>query len=222
MALIIALLGGESSGKSSLATALSQHLNQQGVPTVAVPEHLRHWCAHMGRAPHQHEQAALAAQQSQDIANACQPGVRVVVADTTALMVATYSALYFDDPSLYPAALAQARHYAVHLLMGLDLPWVPDGLFRDSPAVREATDTRLRHVLQAAQIPFHTLYGQGSTRLQNALRVLRPWLNLPSQDPTTPPTAWFGHCETCSDPVCEHRLFTDLLKAGGRGLTGTP
>ncbi|MEY4979387.1 MAG: hypothetical protein RLZZ352_1657 [Pseudomonadota bacterium] len=218
MALTIALLGGESSGKSSLATALGQHLNQVGIPTVVVPEHLRHWCARMGRAPHQHEQAALAAQQNQDIASACQPGVRVVVADTTALMVATYSELYFKDHSLYPAALAQQQGYDLHLLMGLDLPWVPDGLFRDSPALREATDTALRRTLQSAHIPFQTVYGQGDTRLQNALRSIGPRLGqtlLPPDDSlSTGRVTW--HCETCSDPVCEHRLFTNLLTTRAR------
>ena len=143
-----------------------------------------------------------------------QPGVRVVVADTTALMVAAYSELYFNDRSLYPAALAQQRRYSLTLLMGLDLPWVADGLFRDSPAMREATDAALRRELQAAGIGFQTVYGQGDARLQQALRAIGPLLGQPlvPQDPSLSEGRVAWNCEKCSDPVCEHRLFTALLK----------
>jgi len=213
--LTITLLGGESTGKSTLAQALQRHLNDTlGISTVRVPEHLRSWCETMGRAPQSHEQAEQAQAQTRLIDQAsAQPGVRVVVADTTALMVAAYSDLYFNDRSLYPAALAQQQRYSLSLLMGLDLPWVPDGLFRDSPAVREATDTALRRELHAAGIPFQTVYGQGDARLQQALRAMGPVLGQPLVAPdrslSEGRVAW--NCEKCSDPACEHRLFSQLI-----------
>ena len=216
MVLTITLLGGESTGKSTLAQALQRHLNDTlGISTVRVPEHLRTWCETMGRAPHRHEQAERAQEQARLIGQAsAQPGVRVVVADTTALMVAAYSDLYFNDRSLYPAALAQQRRYSLSLLMGLDLPWVPDGLFRDSPAVREATDAVLRRELQVAGIAFQTIYGEGDARLQQTLRAVERVLGQPLVAPDRSlmeaRVAW--NCEKCSDPACEHRLFTQLLQ----------
>ena len=215
MVLTITLLGGESTGKSTLAQALQRHLNDTlGIAAVRVPEHLRSWCETMGRAPQSHEQAERAQAQTRLIDQAsAQPGVRVVVADTTALMVAAYSELYFNDRSLYPAALAQQQRYSLSLLMGLDLPWVADGLFRDSPAVREATDTVLRRELHAAGIPFQTVYGQGDARLQQALRAIGPVLGQPLVAPdrslSEGRVAW--NCEKCSDPACEHRLFSQLI-----------
>ena len=45
-ALIISILGAESTGKTTLAAALAARLSSQGVPRVAwVPELLREWCA---------------------------------------------------------------------------------------------------------------------------------------------------------------------------------
>jgi nicotinamide riboside kinase len=62
VATTITLLGGESTGKSALGQALQQHLNEVlHIPTVLVPEQLRHWCETMGRAPQAQEQAARAA-----------------------------------------------------------------------------------------------------------------------------------------------------------------
>lgn len=215
MALTVTLLGGESSGKTTLAQALQPLLLAQGLSCVLVPEQLRTWCEQQGRAPLAHEQAERAQAQSQTIASAAlAPATQVVLADTTALVIAAYSELYFEDRSLWPGAIEQQRRYGLSLLMGLDLPWVPDGLFRDGPAVRAATDAVLRRELQAAGTPFQTLYGPLALRVQQALRAIGSALKRPL---TPQDAAWEQgrrpwNCEKCSDPDCEHRLFTQLLQ----------
>ena len=215
MAFVVTLLGGESTGKTSLAHALCEHLRAQGLATAQVPEHLRHWCEQRGRAPHAHEQAALAHEQARltdDVAS--RHGVDIVIADTAPLMIAAYSELYFNDRSLWAEALAWQRRADLALLMGLDLPWVSDGLFRDSPAVRDATDAAIRRELQAAGLAFQTIHGHGRERTGQALRALGRRigrdLTHTEQALTAGRRAW--NCEKCSDPDCEHRLFTDLLK----------
>ena len=215
MALTVTLLGGESSGKTTLAQALQPALQAQGITSTLVPELLRTWCERHGRAPQAHEQTERAQAQSLAIASAAQDAkAQVVLADTTALVIAAYSELYFEDRSLWPHAIEQQRRYCLTLLMGLDLPWVPDGLFRDGPALRAATDAVLRRELQAAGVPFQTLYGPLELRVQQALRAIGSAL----QRPLTPQSAAWEqgrrpwNCEKCSDPDCEHRLFTQLLQ----------
>lgn len=217
---VICLLGGESTGKSTLAQALQHRLERaHGLRVLLVPEYLRTWCEEKGRAPKRDEQAAIANEQSRRIREAAQqPGVDMVIADTSALMVAVYSALYFADVSLIPNASAEQSRCALNLLMGLDLPWTPDGLFRDSPTIRDATDTLLRRELDAARLPYQTIYGQQDARLQQALRAVGRWLGrdlLPvDQALTEGRTPW--HCDNCSDPDCERRLFTGLVGARRR------
>jgi HTH-type transcriptional repressor of NAD biosynthesis genes len=212
--LTVSLLGGESSGKSTLARQLHAALQAQGIDCALVPEHLRAWCEAAGRAPQAHEQAAIAAEQTRLIEAA---RAEVVIADTTALMVAAYSELYFNDRSLWPEALAAQRRLGLTWLMGLDLPWVSDGFLRDSPAVREATDTVLRRELQGAGIGFQTVYGQGTQRLRAALRALGAALGreLLPDDPLLREGSGRWQCEACGDPDCEHRLFSALLARRG-------
>lgn len=213
---VVCLLGGESTGKSTLAQALQHRLERaHGLRVAHVPEYLRTWCEESGRAPRVDEQAAVAAEQSRRIHEAAQqPGIDLVIADTSALMVAVYSELYFADAGLLPSASAEQSRYALNLLMGLDLPWTPDGLFRDSPAVRDATDTALRRALQSANLPFQTVYGQGDARLQQTLRALERVLGQPLVPPdrslSEGRVAW--NCEKCSDPACERRLFSQLIQ----------
>lgn len=215
----VCVLGGESSGKTTLSIALHHVLtHSHGLRVLLVPEYLRGWCSTQQRAPRAHEQAAIANEQSRRIKEArSTPGTHLVIADTSALTIATYSALYFADQGLLPNALNAQSAFDITLLMGLDLPWQPDGLLRDGSAYRSEADTLLRREMQGRGIPFQTVYGSGEQRLQNTLRALTPLLApLLGQAPVAT-DAWRTEgrpgwqCEACSDPDCEHRLFSRLL-----------
>ena len=217
---VVCLLGGESSGKTTLANTLQEWLaTHHGLCVALVPEYLRSWCEGHQRAPLAHEQAAIAARQSLMINTAAaSPGIQLVISDTSALTIAAYSELYFSDHSVWPFALQTQRSCDATLLMGLDLPWKNDGLFRDSPTARAAIDALLRRELQGTDLAFQTVYGTHEQRLHNALRALSPILTpLLGQAPvitkemqTAGRPGWV--CEACSDPECEHRMFTSLLK----------
>ena len=131
-------------------------------------------------------------------------------------MVAIYSAMLFEDGTLYRFALAHQREYHVTLLTGLDLPWVADGLQRDGPHVREPVDALVREALARANVHFRTVYGRGDERLANALAAIAPLvpgLPLPGGDgPGASSRPWVWTCDKCSDPECEHRLFTSLAE----------
>ncbi|MBI5275737.1 MAG: ATP-binding protein [Burkholderiales bacterium] len=200
----VCLLGAESTGKSTLAHALAGHFNAQGRTAVVVGEVLREWCAREGRTPRPEEQLPIAQEQEARVAAAAL-AADVVIADTSALMVAIYSAMLFADGTLYQFALAQQRLYDATLVTGLDIPWVADGLQRDGPHVREPVDALVRSALQRGDIPYRVVYGSGAERLENALVALGQLGRTPQ------PATWTWACDKCSDPECEHRLFRRLL-----------
>jgi nicotinamide riboside kinase len=171
----IALLGAESTGKTQLAAELAAALRGRGHAVAVVPEVLREWCEREGRTPRPDEQLPIAREQERRVDEAA-AGADVVIADTTAVMVAIYSAMLFQDGSLYRFALERQRGYQVTLLTGLDLPWVPDGLQRDGPHVREPVDALVREALARAGVTYRTIYGQGPERLDNALAAITPAL----------------------------------------------
>jgi nicotinamide riboside kinase len=120
----IALLGAESTGKSWLANELAAQLRSRGLRAIAVPEALRTWCERAGRAPRPEEQLAIAQEQERSV-DAAGLEADVVIADTTALMVAIYAGMLYEDGALYRFALERQRSYDATLLTGLDLPWIP-------------------------------------------------------------------------------------------------
>jgi nicotinamide riboside kinase len=220
-AIVIALLGAECSGKTTLAVALAERLQREtGLRCAVVGEALREWVGRAGRTPLAHEQASIARLQHDRMRAAAQPtaGNDIVVADTSALMTAVYSRLIFGDRTLEAPALA-LHHADVHhtLLMALDLPWVADGLQRDGAHVQAPVDSALRALLAAGRLPWHLVAGSGAARLEAALDALAPQLlaqpaprrglfsRLTARDASAP--AWRWACESCDQPDCEHRLL---------------
>ena len=168
-ACVIAILGAESTGKTTLAQDLALALQQQSaLGAIWVPEWLRTWCAQEGRTPVLEEQAAIARQQTALI-EAATSEHEVVVCDTTAIMTAVYSQLLFADRSLEPLALK--AHQGVHLTLvtDLDIAWQADGHQRDGPHVRQPVDRALCDLLTRHQIPWSRVSGKGPQRLTCAL-----------------------------------------------------
>ena len=174
MSLVVALLGAECTGKSTLSHALGQRLAD--LPAATVPEHLRRWCLTHNRPPSRFEQAHIAAEQQRQIlcAAATHP---VVVADTTALMTAIYSIHYFDDHDLMPGALRAQRGVSLTLLCAPGgIPWQADGWLRDGEATRQRTHAELVHLLRAQGLPHETLQGPLDERVTQAETWIRRWL----------------------------------------------
>ena len=167
-AFVIALLGAESTGKTTLAQALGHALAEAGRSVAVVPEYLREFCDRHARTPRADEQALIAAEQTRRIEDATR-GHAIVIADTTALMIAVYSDQVFGDASLYAEAEAAQRRCDLTLLTALDLPWRADGVQRDGPQVREPVDTRVRAALARTGGAYSVVCGSGSARLDAAL-----------------------------------------------------
>lgn len=233
----MALLGAECTGKSTLAQHLS-HALQTALDSLSgparqvawVPEALRLWCEAHHRLPTAHEQTEVAQQQLALVAAARQ---RVgptgwLVLDTTTLQTAVYSHHYFGDTTLYPLAQRQHAGLDATLLMGLDLPWQADGQLRDGPTTQLAVDALLREQLQASGTRHHLVYGRGNARTAAALQAVARALPLddttqdaiksvaeilyPSIATSQKSSKYQSSCESCSDPGCEHLLFTRLVQ----------
>ncbi len=197
----IAIVGAESTGKTTLAEALATRLRADtGLRVAWVPEALRAWCQQAGRTPQVQEQAPLLRRQHEKI-DAAAANNDVVVCDTTALMTAVYSRLVFGDPSLEARAVQLHRRIALTLLTAIDLPWQADGLQRDGPQVQAPVDSLLRQLLRQHRLPWALVSGSGPARLENAVDAVSALLQ-----------AW------AQGPQASTGLFTRLAGRGAQGV----
>jgi hypothetical protein len=97
-----------------------------------------------------------------------------------------------------------------------------------SPSLRAADDV-LRAAFSKAGTAHQVIYGSDEESLAQLMRaienvgtarsttVVQPKRKTDGIEGTRP---WMWHCDKCSDPQCEHRLLTDLLKQRQTRLRG--
>jgi nicotinamide riboside kinase len=216
-AFVIAILGAESTGKTTLVRDLAKALSADGRNVGVVPEYLRQFCDREGRTPREDEQRDIADEQTRRIDQAAGEH-DIVVADTTALQIAVYSDLVYADESLYSGAQAAHRLCDLTLLTALDLPWEPDGLQRDGQHVCEPVDALLRRALQRTGVAYSVISGHGAQRLDAALAAARHAIGNPGSASRDDAGArWQWVCDRCGDPNCERHLLPQIPAPSGRG-----
>lgn len=135
----IGLLGGESTGKTTLALALADAL-----PGFVAEEYLRDFVRDFGRLPTLADQEGIFLTQQMTVRTVARAAEYAetpwVIADPLPLMTAVYSIVYFDDDSLLEAGIEDASTYDVVLWCAPDVPWVPEEGMRDGIDFRERAD----------------------------------------------------------------------------------
>ncbi|MEO7031375.1 MAG: ATP-binding protein [Burkholderiaceae bacterium] len=163
----VAILGGGSTGKSTLATALAAHYQ-----TIWVREYLRDFVEEKQRTPRADEQFGIAKiQVARELAMLGNAN-GFLFCDTTPRMTAVYSSYYFGGVDVALDALAQAHTYDFTIVAAPTIPWTSDGLQRDSEAARLAIHEIVMAMLRAAAIPFLLVEGDLKQRVQQATNYL--------------------------------------------------
>jgi GTPase SAR1 family protein len=109
-------------------------------------------------------------------------------------------------PSDDDEARQHRQLFNLTLLTGLDLlPATAD------QARLAALDQTFRDALSRYGLPYSLVYGQGKARSDNALLAIRFHLR-DTEGLQQPASRWHWACDKCSDPDCEHQLFSNLLR----------
>ena len=164
----IAILGAESSGKSTLAEALARHYQ-----TNWVEEYLREFVETFGRVPLEHEQILIARTQVERESIALKQSQRYLFCDTTPIMTEIYSRYCFGRPDPEVRAIAQSHRYDMTLVSAPDTPWVADGLQRVSDQVRQDIHQEVLLTLHHMHIPFTLITGPLTQRLEQVAALLQ-------------------------------------------------
>jgi len=166
---VVALVGGECTGKSTLARALSDSL-----PAAIVFEALRAFTDAHGRVPKPEEQVEIVmAQQEAEATITAETALDWVVCDPATLMTAVYSQIYFGDDALVAAAIVHAElTYDAIIWCDRELPWTPDPGQRDGAEWRDRAHVALTEILPLINIPIFVASGSESDRLTGTLEFL--------------------------------------------------
>ena len=171
----VAILGAESTGKTTLCRDLAAHF---GCPWV--PEYMRTYlqakwdneqltCTWDDLLPIAQGQIELENKLAKQAAQTSDSGY--LFCDTSLFELMVYSNWYYGD---CPEALTQAalaHHYDLILLTDVDIPWVADDL-RDSPHQREDISAYFASQLTLHNKAFQRIGGDREERVQQVVKLL--------------------------------------------------
>ena len=167
----IAIVGPESTGKSTIAQQLATHMN-----TLCVPEYARYYCQNLdNNYTLQDEVNMFYGQIALEDAIQQNNRSKLLFCDTTILTVKIWSDHLFGHTPTEVTNEIAARHYDLYLLMDIDLPWQDDPL-RDFPNQREHFKQIWIQELNALKAEYKIICGQGTARFTNALEATHNFL----------------------------------------------
>lgn len=163
----IAVVGPESSGKTTLAADLAGALG-----CAWVPEHARAHLAAIGGAYAEEDLLHIARGQLQDEQRALEVHPKYLVCDTDLVTVLIWAREKYGRCDPWIEHMARARTYAHRLLCAPDMPWEPDPL-REAPHDRERLFEVYAATLRDLGAPYTVLRGSPADRLAFALALVR-------------------------------------------------
>lgn len=167
----IGLLGGEATGKTTLAMGLADAL-----PAFVAEEYLRDFVRDFGRLPGRADQEGIFLTQQMTVHTVQRAAEYAdtpwVVADPLPLMTAVYSIVYFDDDSLLDTGMEDAASYDALLWCAPDIDWVAEEGMRDGAEFRERADLVIAEYV-APRLALTRVTGTAMDRIVQSLATLR-------------------------------------------------
>ncbi|SKB49219.1 nicotinamide-nucleotide adenylyltransferase, NadR type [Parapedobacter luteus] len=170
----IAVVGPESTGKSTIAEQLARAYG-----TICVPEYAREYCKYLNREyTLQDELNMFYGQLALERSLVPLAKKKRLICDTMILTIKVWCDHLFGYTPAVVLETLRSTHYDFYLLMDIDLPWVDDPL-RDFPHLREHFMEVWHQELQAIQANYAVISGQGEDRFANARKAVQAFLERP-------------------------------------------
>lgn len=162
----IAIVGPECTGKTQLAIALATHYQ-----TVWVPEYARHYIDLLNRAYVQDDLHKIARGQLFTEDELALEAKQLLFCDTNLVVIKVWSEFKFGncDPDILN--LLKNRHYDLHLLTNIDVPWENDPQ-REHPDKRDYFYSTYKTELENLAVNFIEIRGSHKERLTSAILAI--------------------------------------------------
>ncbi|MBS1521804.1 MAG: ATP-binding protein [Bacteroidetes bacterium] len=166
----IAVVGPESTGKSTMSAFLAEHYH-----TVWVPEYAREYCEKLTEPPTWQDEINMFYGQLALEQEYLPKANKILICDTTFITVKIWSDEMFGLSPQEVLAELPKHPYDLYLLLSIDLPWEDDPL-RDFPNMREHFMDVWHKELQDLNATYVTISGAGQDRYENAVKAIDEFL----------------------------------------------
>ena len=164
---IIAITGAESTGKSTLAEALSKHYD---VPFV--PEYARDYIINLGGKYTFADVELIARKQLEQYRNLIETDYPVIILDTWLLITKIWFEVVFGKMPHWIEKEIHSHRIDLFLVCDTDLPWVADNVRENGGENRIKLQQTYIREIREHNFPFGVVSGTGDERIKNAIRLI--------------------------------------------------
>jgi NadR type nicotinamide-nucleotide adenylyltransferase len=168
----IAVVGPESTGKSTISQRLALHYD-----TVWVPEFARGYCEKLVAECTWEDEINMFRSQLELEKQLASKANGILICDTTFITVKIWSDHMFGRTPQEVLDELPIHRYDFYLLMDIDLPWEEDPL-RDFPHMREHFMGVWHKELKALGANYSLISGTDEERFQNAIQAIDLYLSI--------------------------------------------
>lgn len=162
----IAVVGPESTGKSTMSAYLAEHYD-----TVWVPEYARGYCEKLTAPPTWQDEINMFTGQVALETELLPKANKLLICDTTFITVKIWSDHTFGRSPQEVLDELPKRPYDLYLLLNIDLPWEDDPL-RDFPHLREHFMNVWYKELDELNANYVLIEGAGPERYERAVAAV--------------------------------------------------
>lgn len=163
----IALIGAESTGKTTLCRSLAMRYN-----TLWVPEHAREYVSGSGMETSIDDIVTIARKQLEHENEMAALANKLLFVDTEFILAKVWCEDVYNEVPVWIEEQITSHRYDLYLLTNNDLPWVADPV-RVNPQRREYFYQLYLKELTDRQLPFEVISGRYEMRLYNATLALQ-------------------------------------------------
>ena len=163
----IVITGAESTGKSTLAQALSNYYNEPWTE-----EFVRSYVDQIHRDLQIQDLNPIAEGQFALEDSGQEKARRLTIHDTNILSSIIYANYYFDTVLDWADDRFLERDYSLYLLCLPDIPWKADKSQRESPEAREQLHVLFKDSLDRLKIPYVEISGTKEERMMQAVDAI--------------------------------------------------
>lgn len=162
----IAIVGPESTGKSTLAKALADHFK-----AICVPEYSREFLNKLDRPYQQQDLLEIAKGQLLSAENEKSKSNRILILDTDLFVIKVWSEFKYGECDPQILKMLKDNQADFYILTAADIPYEYDPL-RENPDDREELFEIYHQELVKAKVKFSVLKGTSDERLHTAIQAI--------------------------------------------------
>ena len=168
----VVVIGPESTGKSSLSSALAKHYNTQWVP-----EYAREYINQLGRAYQESDLMEIAKGQLRLEDEKASEVQDLLICDTDLTVIKIWYEYKYGYCPKEILDHIKSRPYDLYLLTYIDIPWEEDPQ-REHPHLREHFFNLFKSELEQLNRPYVVIRGDFEERKQSAIKAVNEQFSL--------------------------------------------